>query len=87
MIEPSSQDISNMDAVQPEMVRILTAKSEAERLKIALEMWRSAYRMVQKILATVERRMSHGTLILSQLRSSQLWEVERGPERMALPEG
>ena len=64
----------NTDVIQPEMVRVLAAKSEAERLQIAWGMWRSAYRMVQRIVAmelpdlsveeqqqVVARRMSHGT--------------------------
>ena len=74
MVDSSSQDDSNMDVIQPEMVRILAAKSEAERLKIAWGMWRSAFRMVQRIVAMeppdlsadeqqqiVARRMSHET--------------------------
>ncbi len=56
------------------MVRVLASKSEAERLTIAWGMWRSAYRMVQRIVAmelpdlsakeqqqVVARRMSHAT--------------------------
>ncbi len=74
MIGLGSQDNSNTDVIQPEMVRVLAAKSEAERLRIAWGMWRSAYRMVQRIVAkelpdlsaeeqqqVVARRMSHGT--------------------------
>lgn len=73
MIE-SNPTNSNTDLIQPEMVRVLAAKSEAERLKIAWGMWRSAYRMVQRIVAmelpdlsaeeqqvVISRRMSHGT--------------------------
>ena len=74
MIDSSSKDNSNMDVIQPEMVRVLPAKSEAERLQIAWRMWRSAFRIVQLIVAmelpelsaeeqqqVVARRMSHGT--------------------------
>ena len=74
MIDSSSKDNSNMDVIQPEMVRVLAAKSEAERLQIAWGMWRSAFRIVQRIVAmelpdlsaeeqqqVVARRMSHGT--------------------------
>ena len=74
MIDSSSQDISNSDVIQPDMVRVLASKSEAERLQIVWGMWRSAYRMVQRIVAielpdlsakekqqVVARRMSHGS--------------------------
>ena len=74
MIDSDSKDNSNTDVIQPDMVCVLAAKSEAERLKIAWGMWRSAYRMVQRIVAmelpdlsaeeqqqVVSRRMSHGT--------------------------
>ena len=74
MIDSCSLDNSNTDVIQPEMVRVLAAKSEAERLQIAWGMWRSAFRMVQRIVAmelpdlsaeeqqqVVARRMSHGT--------------------------
>ena len=73
MIDSNSKVNSNMDVIHPEMVRVLAAKSEAERLQIAWGMWRSAYRMVQRIVAMecpdlsaeeqmkiVARRMSHG---------------------------
>ena len=74
MIDSDTNNQSNPDVIQPDMVRVLAAKSEAERLKIAWGMWRSAYRMVQRIVAmefpnlsadeqqqVVARRMSHGT--------------------------
>jgi len=74
MMDSDNNYQSNTDVIQPEMVRVLAAKSEAERLKIAWGMWRSAYRMVQRIVAVelpdlsadeqqqvVARRMSHGT--------------------------
>ena len=74
MIDSDNNYQSNTDVIQPDMVRVLAAKSEAERLKIAWGMWRSAYRMVQRIVAVefptlsadeqqqvVARRMSHGT--------------------------
>ena len=74
MIDSDNNNQSNTDVIQPDMVRVLAAKSEAERLRIAWGMWRSAYRMVQRIVAmelpdlsadeqqqVVARRMSHGT--------------------------
>ena len=74
MIDSDNNNQSNTDVIQPEMVCVLAAKSEAERLKIAWGMWRSAFRMVQRIVAVelpnlsaeeqqqvVARRMSHGT--------------------------
>lgn len=74
MIQSSSTDNSKMDVIEPEMVRVLEAKSDAERLQIACGMWRSAFRMVQRIVAMkfpdqfaeeqqqiATRRMSHGT--------------------------
>lgn len=60
--------------ITPEMVAVLAAKTEAERLKIAWGMWRSARRMIERIVAAenpglskeeqnrlVAQRMSHGT--------------------------
>ncbi len=74
MIESDSDSYLNADVIQPDMARVLAAKSEAERLKIAWGMCRSAYRMVQRIVAmelpdlsadeqrqVVAQRMSHGT--------------------------
>ena len=74
MIESDSDSYLNADVIRPDMARVLAAKSEAERLKIAWGMWRSAYRMVQRIVAmelpdlsadeqrqVVALRMSHGT--------------------------
>jgi len=74
MMDSDTNNQSNTDVIQPDMVRVLAAKSEAERLKIAWGMWRSAFRMVQRIVAmelpdlsadeqqqVVARRMSHGT--------------------------
>lgn len=62
-----------MDVIQPELVLVLAAKSEAERLKIGWGMWRFAYRMVRRVGAmelpdlfaeeqqqVVARKMSHG---------------------------
>jgi hypothetical protein len=62
------------DAIQPEMVLVLAAKTEAERLRIAWGMWRSARKMIQRIVASenagmtsedqekiVSSRISHGT--------------------------
>ena len=74
MMDSDTNNQSSTDVIQPDMVRVLAAKSEAERLKIAWGMWRSAFRMVQRIVAVelpnlsadeqqqvVARRMSHGT--------------------------
>ncbi|MFM7924373.1 MAG: hypothetical protein ACKPJJ_29475, partial [Planctomycetaceae bacterium] len=60
--------------IQPELARVLAAKTEAERLQIAWGMWRSARRMIERVVAAkrpelspvevqtiVARRMSHGT--------------------------
>ena len=65
---------SAADVIQPEMARVLAAKTESERLRIAWGMWRSARRMTERIVAAerpelsavevqtiVARRMSHGT--------------------------
>ncbi len=60
--------------ITPEMVAVLATKTETERLKIAWGMWRSARRMIERIVAAenpglskeeqnrlVAQRMSHGT--------------------------
>ncbi len=73
MNKSNQQDIKR-DSMQPEMVLVLVAKTEAERLKIAWGMWRSARKMIQRIVASenagmssveqdkiVATRMSHGT--------------------------
>jgi hypothetical protein len=70
--EPASD--SAADVIQPEMARVLAAKTEAERLQIAWGMWRSARKITERIVAAerpqlslvevqtiVARRMSHGT--------------------------
>jgi hypothetical protein len=62
------------DRIDPEMARVLAAKTERERLQIAWGMYRSARRMVQRIVQfehgdlspeeqqrIVTNRMSHGT--------------------------
>lgn len=59
--------------MDPDMVKVLAAKTEAERLKIAWGMWRSVRRMLtrliaaenpswseQKVQAEVSRRMASG---------------------------
>ena len=74
MINQHSSGSSTTDVIQPEMARVLAAKTEAERLRIGWGMWRSARRMLVRIVAaenpelspedqqqTVARRMSHGT--------------------------
>jgi hypothetical protein len=62
------------DGIDPEMARVLAAKTERERLQIAWGMYRSARRMLQRIVQfehgdlspeeqqrIVTNRMSHGT--------------------------
>ena len=62
------------DRIDPEMARVLAAKTERERLQIAWGMYRSARRMLQRIVQfehcdlspeeqqrIVTNRMSHGT--------------------------
>jgi hypothetical protein len=74
MIAPKPAIDSAADVIQPEMARVLAAKTESERLRIAWGMWRSARRMIERIVVAerpelsavevqtiVARRMSHGT--------------------------
>ena len=74
MIAPKPASDSAADVIQPEMARVLAAKTESERLRIAWGIWRSARRMIERIVAAerpelsavevqtiVARRMSHGT--------------------------
>lgn len=74
MFESNSRSDACADIIQPEMVPVLAAKSEAERLRIGWGMWRSARNMLARIVAMefpemsaeeqrhlVARRMSHGT--------------------------
>jgi hypothetical protein len=69
----SHSSIEN-DQIDEEMVALLATKTEAERLRIAWGMWRSARRMIERIVAAenpnlssedqnrlVAQRMSHGT--------------------------
>jgi hypothetical protein len=62
------------NGIDPEMARVLVAKTERERLQIAWGMYRSARRMLQRIVQfehrdlspeeqqrIVTNRMSHGT--------------------------
>ncbi len=62
-----------MEIVDRDMAKVLAAKTEAERLQIGWGMWRSAVRMMTRILRAenptwtdqevqceVARRMSHG---------------------------
>jgi hypothetical protein len=73
MIDADSNLGPAADVIEPEMARILATKSEAERLKIAWGMWRSARTMISRIVAAehpelsaeerqviVARRLSHG---------------------------
>ncbi|MFM8726657.1 MAG: hypothetical protein ACKON9_16210, partial [Planctomycetaceae bacterium] len=74
MISPGPASDSAADVIQPEMACVLAAKTEVERLRIAWGMWRSARRMIERVVAAerpelspvevqtiVARRMSHGT--------------------------
>lgn len=74
MINQDSFVDSTTDVIEPEMARVLAAKTEAERLRIGWGMWRSARRMLVRIVSAespelspeelqqaVARRMSHGT--------------------------
>ncbi|HMO13601.1 MAG TPA: endonuclease domain-containing protein [Pirellulaceae bacterium] len=62
------------DRIDEEMVAVLANKTEAERLRMAWGMWRSARKMIERIVVSeyrdlsadeqnrmVSRRMSHGT--------------------------
>ncbi len=74
MINQDSFVDSTTDVIEPEMARVLAAKTEVERLRIGWGMWRSARRMLVRIVSAespelspeelqlaVARRMSHGT--------------------------
>jgi hypothetical protein len=63
-----------MSPLEPELIALLAEKTPAERLSTAWGMWRSARKMMTRILqaenptwtkkqvqAEVSRRMSHGT--------------------------
>ncbi len=63
-----------MEIIDREMARVLAMKTEAERLQIAWGMWRSARRMITRIVSAefpdwserevereVAKRLSHGT--------------------------
>lgn len=69
-----NQSIKEHDRIAPEMVAVLVSKTEAERLRIAWSMWRSARKMIERMVALencdlsveeqrriVASRMSHGT--------------------------
>ena len=69
-----NQFIAKQDRIDEEMVVVLAGKSEAERLRIAWGMWRSARKMIERMVALencdlsveeqrriVASRMSHGT--------------------------
>ena len=74
MISQTSVSDSTNDVIEPEMARVLAKKTDAERLQIGWGMWRSARRMIERIVAAespglspgevqtiVARRLSHGT--------------------------
>jgi hypothetical protein len=63
----------SFEIIDPEMARVLARKTEAQRLQIAWGMWRSARRMITRIVSQefpsasdpelgleVARRLSHG---------------------------
>jgi len=65
---------AKQDRIDEEMVAVLAGKTEAERLRIAWRMWRSARNMIERMVALencdlsveeqrriVASRMSHGT--------------------------
>ncbi len=69
-----NQSLAQHESIDEEMVAVLTGKTEAERLQIAWGMWRSARKMIQRMVASEHRdlsadeqqrivasRMSHGT--------------------------
>jgi hypothetical protein len=69
-----NQSVSEQDRIDEEMVAVLAIKTEAERLQIAWGMWRSARKMIERMVASENRdlspdeqqrivasRMSHGT--------------------------
>jgi len=69
-----NQSVKEHDRIDPEMVAVLVSKTEAERLRIAWGMWRSAKKMIERLVAAecgelspeeqsraVAKRMSHGT--------------------------
>lgn len=73
MVEPNTIPRISYETVDPEVARVLSEKTEAERLQIAWGMWRSARRMIERILRSqfpewsdaqvnheVARRMSRG---------------------------
>lgn len=68
-----SMNVDRMEFMDPDMVKVLAAKTEAERLKIAWGMWRSVRRMLTRLVAAenpgwseqmvqaeVSRRMASG---------------------------
>ena len=74
MISQTSVSEPTNDVIEPDMARVLAKKTEAERLQIGWGMWRSARRMIERIVAAespeispeelqniVARRLSHGT--------------------------
>jgi hypothetical protein len=69
-----SQSKAAQDRIDEEMVAVLISKTEAERLRIAWGMWRSARKMIERMVTVENRelsleeqrrivasRMSHGT--------------------------
>lgn len=53
-----SQSPTTHDRIDEQMAAILATKTEAERLRIALGMWRAARRMVERIVAAKNPRLS-----------------------------
>jgi transcriptional regulator with XRE-family HTH domain len=49
---------ASADVIQPDMARILTLKTETERLRIAWGMWRSARNMIERLVASESPELS-----------------------------
>ncbi|MFN5538024.1 MAG: hypothetical protein ACK5EN_21335, partial [Planctomyces sp.] len=58
MIAPKPAIDAAADVIQPEMARVLAAKTESERLRIAWGMWRSARRMIERIVVAERPELS-----------------------------
>ncbi|MFM8477037.1 MAG: hypothetical protein ACKOEO_14760 [Planctomycetaceae bacterium] len=58
MTSPKRASDAAADVIQPEMARVLAANTEAERLQIAWGMWRSARKMIERIVAAERPELS-----------------------------
>jgi hypothetical protein len=83
MLPEKFHGIASMKIVDRDMARVLAEKTETERLQIAWGMWRSARRMITRVVAAeypslsqqeiqreVAKRLSHGTCICATLEAS-----------------